>query len=92
MANILVLDDDKSICETLSLYLGEEGHSVGLAYSAEEGFQQLRREGWEESAWPSLDDGSREGAVALARRMGDASDRCTRPAPSGVAVCATMSS
>jgi DNA-binding response OmpR family regulator len=47
MSKILVLDDDKSICESLSLYLGEEGHTVGVAYSAEEGFQKLRRESWD---------------------------------------------
>jgi two-component system, NtrC family, response regulator AtoC len=47
MSKILVIDDDKSICESLSLYLTEEGHTVGLAYSAEEGLAKVRRESWD---------------------------------------------
>jgi two-component system, NtrC family, response regulator AtoC len=47
MSKILVIDDDKSICESLNLYLTEEEHTVGLAYSAEEGLAKIRRESWD---------------------------------------------
>jgi DNA-binding response OmpR family regulator len=36
MRTILVIDDDKSICESLSLYLTEEGYQVESALSGEE--------------------------------------------------------
>ena len=47
MHNILVIDDDKSICESLSLYLCEEGFSVGLAYSAQEGLRKSQAQLWD---------------------------------------------
>jgi len=47
MHKILVIDDDKSICESLSLYLSEEGFSVGVAYSAQEGSKKSQTEKWD---------------------------------------------
>ena len=36
LGKILVVDDDKNICELLRLYLEKEGYSVTLAYDGEE--------------------------------------------------------
>ncbi len=47
MHKVLIIDDDKSICESLSLYLTEEGHQVSTALSGEEGFRQLQSEPWD---------------------------------------------
>ncbi len=46
MHKILVIDDDKSICESLSLYLTEEGYAVGTAYSGQEGLRKIQTEPW----------------------------------------------
>ncbi|MCX7981929.1 MAG: sigma-54 dependent transcriptional regulator [Syntrophales bacterium] len=40
MAKILVIDDDKSIVETLEMYLSEEGHTVFTALTGTEGLNQ----------------------------------------------------
>ena len=37
MPKILVIDDDRSICETLDLYLTEEGYEVKTALTGTEG-------------------------------------------------------
>ncbi|MBW2675889.1 MAG: response regulator [Deltaproteobacteria bacterium] len=37
MSKILVIDDDKSICESLELYLTEEGYNVHTASTGTEG-------------------------------------------------------
>lgn len=37
MARILIVDDEKSICQTLSLHLGRKGHEVGYCHTAEDG-------------------------------------------------------
>ncbi len=42
--NILVVDDDKSICEILEFNLKSEGYKVELAYSAEEALEKLNSE------------------------------------------------
>ncbi|MCI0349515.1 MAG: sigma-54 dependent transcriptional regulator, partial [Acidobacteriales bacterium] len=47
MRKILVIDDDKSICESLSLYLAEEGYEVGTALSGEEGLERAQMGGWD---------------------------------------------
>jgi two-component system, NtrC family, response regulator AtoC len=47
MHKILVIDDDRSICESLSLYLSEEGFSVGVAYTAQEGLIKSQRGDWD---------------------------------------------
>ncbi len=47
MDRVLVIDDDKSICESLSLYLSEEGYVPGVAYSAEEGLKKYRSGAWD---------------------------------------------
>jgi len=47
MHKILVIDDDKSICESLSLYLAEEGFTVGVAYTAQEGLRKHQTEDWD---------------------------------------------
>ncbi|MEW6775988.1 MAG: sigma-54 dependent transcriptional regulator, partial [Bdellovibrionota bacterium] len=44
MARILVIDDEKSIRDTLELYLSEKGHEVFLARTAEEGIELAARE------------------------------------------------
>jgi two-component system response regulator AtoC len=41
MAKILVIDDDLSICETLKLYLTEEGYEVFTAATGTEGLNQF---------------------------------------------------
>ena len=41
MAKILVIDDDRSICETLELYLTEEGHEVITAATGTEGLNKF---------------------------------------------------
>ncbi len=40
MPSILVIDDDVSICETLELYLDEEGYTVNTAQSGTEGLNK----------------------------------------------------
>ena len=40
MAKILVIDDEKSICETLELYLTEEGYEVFTANTGTEGLNK----------------------------------------------------
>jgi two-component system, NtrC family, response regulator AtoC len=47
MHKILIIDDDKSICESLSLYLSEEGFTVGVAYTAQEGLRRNQTEDWD---------------------------------------------
>jgi two-component system response regulator AtoC len=47
MHKILIIDDDKSICESLSLYLSEEGFTVGVAYTAQEGLRRNQTENWD---------------------------------------------
>ncbi|HON58375.1 MAG TPA: sigma-54 dependent transcriptional regulator [Smithella sp.] len=44
MANILVIDDDASIAETLELYLTEEGHKVRTALTGTDGLNQYVQE------------------------------------------------
>ena len=46
MANekILVVDDDKNICELLRLYLEKEGYAVTQAYDGEAAFEAFERE------------------------------------------------
>ncbi len=41
---ILVVDDDKNICELLRLYLEKEGYTVTLAFDGNEGLEKFRRE------------------------------------------------
>ncbi|MBN1615329.1 MAG: sigma-54-dependent Fis family transcriptional regulator [Deltaproteobacteria bacterium] len=41
MAKILVIDDDSSICETLDLYLTEEGYEVQTANTGTDGLNQF---------------------------------------------------
>ncbi len=47
MHKILIIDDDRSICESLSLYLSEEGFTVGVAYTAQEGLVKSQTEDWD---------------------------------------------
>lgn len=42
--HILIVDDDKSICEILEFNLKSEGYNVDLAYSAEEALEKLNAE------------------------------------------------
>ena len=42
MTRILVIDDDKSICESLNLYLTEEGYEVTTALTGEEGLKKFQ--------------------------------------------------
>lgn len=42
--HILIVDDDKSICEILEFNLKSEGYNVDLAYSAEEALEKLNTE------------------------------------------------
>ncbi len=39
---ILVIDDDRNICEMLTLYLTQEGYEVESAYDGEEGVEKFR--------------------------------------------------
>jgi len=41
MANILVIDDDRSIAETIDLYLTEEGHTVHTAATGTDGLNKF---------------------------------------------------
>ena len=41
MSKILVVDDDSSICETLKLYLTEEGHEVHTALTGTDGLNKV---------------------------------------------------
>jgi len=47
MTKILVIDDDKSICESLNLYLSEEGYEVRTALSGEEGLKKFQSQSWD---------------------------------------------
>lgn len=42
--NILVVDDDKNICEVIKLYLQKEGYKVTLAYDGQAGISEFERE------------------------------------------------
>lgn len=42
--NILVIDDDKNICEVIKLYLQKEGYKVTLAYDGQAGLSEFNRE------------------------------------------------
>lgn len=44
MSNVLVIDDEKSICETLSGVLTDEGWDVSIAYSGDEGISVFKRQ------------------------------------------------
>ena len=41
MSNILIVDDEESICWGLSRLLGDEGHAVSVASSAEEALEKV---------------------------------------------------
>ena len=41
MAKILVIDDDRSICESLELYLSEEGYEVHTALTGTDGLNKF---------------------------------------------------
>jgi len=41
---ILVVDDDKNICELLRLYLEKEGYAVSLAFDGREGLNKFQKE------------------------------------------------
>ena len=41
MAKILVIDDDRSICETLEMYLTEEGYEVVTAATGTDGLNKF---------------------------------------------------
>jgi len=41
---VLVIDDDKNICELLRLYLEKEGFDVSLAFDGREGFEKFTKE------------------------------------------------
>ena len=47
MRRILVIDDDKSICESLRLYLTEEGYEVGTALTGEDGLKRAATGAWD---------------------------------------------
>ena len=47
MTKILVIDDDKSICESLNLYLAEEGYEVRTALSGEDGLRKFQSQSWD---------------------------------------------
>jgi len=47
MRKILVIDDDKSICESLRLYLAEEGYEVGTALTGDEGLKRAETGAWD---------------------------------------------
>ncbi len=42
--DILVVDDDKNICEVIKLYLQKEGYKVTLAYDGQAGIDEFERE------------------------------------------------
>jgi len=42
--NILVIDDDKNICEVIKLYLQKEGYNVTVAYDGQAGIDEFARE------------------------------------------------
>lgn len=47
MTRILVIDDDKSICESLKLYLTEEGYEVATALTGEDGLKKFQAQSWD---------------------------------------------
>lgn len=47
MTRILVIDDDKSICESLKLYLTEEGYEVTTALTGEDGLKKFQAQSWD---------------------------------------------
>ena len=44
MGKILIVDDERSILESLEMFLGEKGHSVYTASSGQEGLDVLHQE------------------------------------------------
>ena len=47
MRKILLIDDDRSICESLSLYLTEEGYEVTSVSTGHEGLRRIEAERWD---------------------------------------------
>ena len=43
MSQILIIDDEHSICRTLKLHLGRQGHDVHVAHDAEQGLKYANR-------------------------------------------------
>ena len=44
MAKILIVDDDKNICELLNIYLKNEGYSVVFAYDGSDAVNKAKEE------------------------------------------------
>jgi DNA-binding response OmpR family regulator len=44
MANILIVDDDKNICQLLELYLANEGYSLTFAHDGSVARDSLKEE------------------------------------------------
>ena len=44
MGKILIVDDERSILESLDMFLGEKGHTVYTAFSGLEGFDKFNKE------------------------------------------------
>lgn len=46
MEKILIIDDDRDLCELLCEYLGTEGYEVDTAYDGRTGIEQMQRQGY----------------------------------------------
>ena len=54
MATILVIDDERLLCDLLQEMLQRQGHEVFTAYSGQEGIQAFRVTGRSSRSWTSI--------------------------------------
>jgi two-component system NtrC family response regulator len=47
MANVLVIDDDRLICDSIANAVGRQGHKTSCAYSLQEGLERVRAEAFD---------------------------------------------
>lgn len=70
MAKVLIIDDDRMICDTLQALINSQGHETEVALTLEEGRRQLAASGADLIFLDiNLPDGSGLNAVAELRRM-----------------------
>ena len=43
MANILIIDDDKMLCEALTYHLTQSGHEVAYVLTSKDGFKKHQK-------------------------------------------------
>ena len=65
MEKILIIDDDRDLCELLSEYLGTEGYEVDTANDGREGIEKMQRQGYHMVVLDVMLPGGRNGFRVL---------------------------